>query len=434
MLKMLPVLAFALLTCGCAPRTASSERSASDPPTSTAEGASTLQKPSTTQASPLSDEAKALARTNAEFAVSLYQTLRTEPGNMLFSPYSISAALAMTYDGARGETAQEMANVLRFTNDRKQLPPAFANLDRNLRQKSDGFELSIANNLWGQTGFPFEPEFRKTLLDDYGADLKLVDFTSKAGSKQAADAINRWVGVETRDKITKLIHDGDLDSLTRLVLVNAIYSKGLWATEFKSEKTRPGDFFVSPGKAVTTPMMYASNMPIRYAYADDVQVAELPYRGDRASFVILLPSPTSSLEEFERSLTAERLNALLAKLQPTEIDVSLPSLKLKQRAYLADALIKMGMPQAFDEGRANFSGMSKEFLMIDKVIHEATLDVDEKGAVAAAATAVIMQAKSARPSFAANRPFLFLIRDRATGSLLFMGRVVDPTAREGAAS
>lgn len=404
------LIVLALLAAGCASGPVNSEPAES----------------SANQTPPVIDQpVKDLARNNAEFAVSLYQTLRTKPGNMIFSPYSISAALAMTYDGARGETADEMAKVLRFPVDRKQLPPAFANLNHHLRQKSEGFELSLANNLWGQTGFPFEADFRKTLRDFYGADMKLVDFTSAAGRKQAGDAINQWVRQETREKITDLIQDGDLDPLSRLVLVNAIYSTGLWATEFKPERTAPGEFFVAAGKPVNVPMMHGSDIPIRHAYLDDVQIAELPYRGDRASFVVLLPSPKTPLEEFEKSLTAERLANLLSKLQSTKIDVSLPRLQLKQRAYLKDALIAMGMPQAF-VGRANFSGMSKERLLIDKVIHEATLDVDEKGVVAAAATAVIMRGDSKQPHVNANRPFLFLIRDRDTGSILFMGRVVDP--------
>ncbi len=372
------------------------------------------------------EEMKSLVRGNTEFAFALYNEAREKPGNVVFSPYSISSALAMTYDGARGETAQQMANVLHFPPDRKQLHPAFRELNGALTKRSDGLELSIANALWGQKGMTFHTEFLDATRTFYGAGVQEVDYIR--AQPVALKTINNWVNRETRTKIPTILQPNDLTVDTRLVLTNAIYLKGQWATAFKKDATRPADFLRKPDDSVLVPTMHHAKAEFPYAAIDGVEVLELPYRGNKASMVVILPGPSYDLADLERSLSAEKLAVWLSKLHPAEMRVSLPRFKIELELRLNENLKKMGMPLAFAGG---FSGMTSEAsLCISAVIHKALVEVDEEGTVAAAATAVVMGEKSERRTthFNANRPFIFLIRDRTTDSVLFVGRVTDPSA------
>ena len=364
---------------------------------------------------------------NSDFAVALYGQVRDKPGNVVFSPYSISAALAMTYDGARGETARQMADVLRFPADRKLLPPAFRDLNRKLAKHTDGFEMTLANALWGQKNFAFHAEFLDATREFYGAEMRQVDFID--GRDAALKTINDWVNRETRTKIPTILQPTDLSEDTRLVLTNAIYLKGQWAAAFDKQKTRDGDFHRTAKDTVRVPMMHRPESKFPYASVDGVEIVELPYRGNGAGMVVILPGPSNSPEELERTMTAGKLADWIGRLRPTEIDVSLPRFKVEKELRLNETLKKMGMTDAV--AGADFSGMtSAARLFISAVIHKAVVEVDEEGTVAAAATAVVMRkdSKSGRVHFDANRPFLFLIRDRATESILFLGRVTDPTA------
>lgn len=368
---------------------------------------------------------------NNQFATDLYSVLgKEEGGNLLMSPYSISTALAMTYAGARGETEAEMAEVLQFALPQDQLHPAFGELISHFNEGEGKrpYQLSVANRLWGQKGYHFQPEFLKTTKDNYGAELAQVDFINQ--TDQARQAINKWVEEQTQDKIKDLIPSGVLDSLTRLVLTNAIYFKGDWKYQFDKKRTTDSPFMVTPEKKETVSMMYQKNR-FKYAAYPELQVLEMPYSGDELSMVVLLPKKVDGLAELEKSLTDNNLGKWTNRLSPTKVSVFLPRFKMTCQFGLSDVLASMGMPKAFGSA-ADFSGMNgKKDLYISAVIHKAFIDVNEEGTEAAAATAVVMTRKSMprpTPVFRADHPFVFLLKDNKTGSILFMGRVANPKA------
>ncbi|HZT83548.1 MAG TPA: serpin family protein [Gemmataceae bacterium] len=378
---------------------------------------------------PAADKA-AVVKGDNEFALDLYAKLRAQEGNLFLSPASIATALAMTYGGARGETAEQMAKALHFTLPPDRLHPAFAALlkEINTPGKERGYQLSTANALWGQKGYHFLPGYLKLTRDNYGAGLNEVDF---AGNTEGArKTINLWVEKETHDKIKDLIKPGMLDGMTRLVLTNAIYFKGDWVRKFKKERTREEPFFAPGGKQVKTPLMHETST-FKYLDGGTFQALELPYKGRELSMVVLLPKKNDGLPDLEKQLTAARLNEWLGKLRPEEVNVTLPRFKMTAEFQLSSQLSALGMKRAFSK-QADFSGMNggQEPLFISDVIHKAFVDVNEEGTEAAAATAVIVRATSAQPhvppTFRADHPFVFLIRDNRSGSLLFLGRLVNP--------
>ncbi len=367
---------------------------------------------------------------NTAFALDLYQQIRSEPGNLFLSPYSISTALAMTYAGARGETEQQMARALHFTLSQSDLHPAFADLQTSLQaaQSSDTVQLSVANSLWPAKGLSLKPDFLAGVERDYQTRLTPLDYRQAEVARQT---INRWVEEQTRDKIKDLIQPGMLGADTVLVLANAIYFKGRWLHEFKPKNTLVQPFHLTSRDTVNTSMMQERSLECGY-HADedaDVQVLELPYRGERLSMVVLLPGKVEGLAELEKSLTASTLATWLKGLNRSlEVNVWLPKFKTTSFFELKPPLMALGMKDAF--GAADFSGMfADRGPAISAVVHKAFVEVNEEGTEAAAATGVIMftSAKPPPPTFRADHPFLFLIRDRITGSILFMGRIVDPT-------
>jgi serpin B len=366
------------------------------------------------------------------FAFDLYARLRADEKhrgkNLFFSPFSISSALAMTYAGAGGDTAAQMAKVMHFNLESQQLHPAFSDLTAGLngRGEKGAFRLAVANRLWGQVDYHFLQNFLELNKLYYGAGIERLDFARE--TEKSRLTINKWVEERTQGKIRNLLLPSDLDNRTRMVLTNAIYFKGDWARPFEVKQTRDAQFTVSAGKKVTVPMMNQMT-EFRYTRVEGLQVLELPYEGKDLAMVVLLPERTSSLEALEKELTAERLDGWLKGLHQDAFMVSLPKFKLEWRLNLKEALQAMGMTDAFDDTKADFSAMDgTRELYIAKVIHKAFVAVDEKGTEAAAATAVVMRERGMPPSFVADRPFVFLIRDRKTGSILFLGRVVDPTA------
>jgi len=375
----------------------------------------------------------ALVGGNTAFALNLYQALKGRPGNLFFSPYSISQALAMTYAGARGETEQQMAQALYFNLPQAGLHPSFQSLDQDLArrgqgaqdQDAQGFRLNVANALWGQQGYQFLPAFLDLLSQSYGAGLQFVDYINAA--EQARTTINDWVSQQTEGKIKDLIPAGELDSLTRLVLTNAIYFNAAWATPFDERATQDGVFTRLDGSQVQVPMMKQTGS-LGYAGGSGYQAVELPYDGYELSMVILLPAQ-GKFAAFEDSLDAARTEAILKELAPGQVALTMPRFKFDSQFSLKDALSEMGMPLAFTSD-ADFSGMTgNRELFISAVLHKAYVSVDEAGTEAAAATAVEMSLTSAPASpveVTVDRPFLFLIRDLKTGTLLFLGRVVDP--------
>ncbi|MBN1139174.1 MAG: serpin family protein [Anaerolineae bacterium] len=375
-----------------------------------------------------------LVNGNTAFAFDLYQALKGQPGNLFFSPYSISQALAMTYAGARGETEQQMAKVLHFDLPQSGLHPSFKGLDQELAQRGQGaqgqdakgFRLNVVNALWGQQGYEFLPAFLDLLSQNYDAGLQFVDYVNAA--EQARTTINDWVSQQTEGKIKDLIPAGVLDSLTRLVLTNAIYFNAAWAMPFDKGMTKDGAFTLLDGSQVQVPMMKQTGS-LGYAKGQGYQAVELPYDGQELSMVILLPAE-GQFAAFEGSLDAAQVEAILQELAPGQVALTMPRFKFDSQFSLKDALSQMGMPLAFSFD-ADFSGMTGDReLFIGAVLHKAFVSVDEAGTEAAAATAVEMSLESAPETPAevtVDRPFLFLIRDRKTGTLLFLGRVVDPS-------
>ncbi len=370
---------------------------------------------------------------NNAFALDMYRSLNTDDGNLIFSPFSISLALAMTYAGARGETESQMAQTLHFDLSQAQLHPAFNALDLGLAQRGESkdkdqepMQLRIANAVWAEQTYSFEQDFLDTIALNYGAGIRLADFVNRY--EPARKEINRWVEDQTNDKIKDLLAEGTLDSYTRMVLVNAIYFKADWLHQFEEDSTTDEAFHLLNGSMVTVPTMH-EGMYIPYIQRDGFQAVELAYAGETAAMTILVPDE-GNFEAFDSSLDVATLDTILADIQPTSVMLALPKFSFTRDFGLAKRLQALGMPDAFNPDLADFSGMTGERdLFISDVIHKAFVAVDEEGTEAAAATAVIMETTSA-PMFdvtlTVDRPFIFLIRDTVSGQILFMGRVVNP--------
>lgn len=365
---------------------------------------------------------------NTAFAVDLYQQLRDAPGNLFFSPTSISTALAMTYAGARGETAVQMAHTLHFTLPEEQLHPAFAALQTHLKaiQAQGAVALHVANALWPQLGYAFLAAFLDLCERHYGVTITPVDY----GDPEAARGqINAWVEEKTQDKIKELLKPIHVRPDATLILVNAIYFKGDWASQFDAARTQTAPFWITPEKSTPTPLM-AQTLTCGYAEFDALQALELAYLGDDLSMLIVRPQAKDGLAALEQQLTPANLARWRSALRRREVEVWLPRFKLEGAFELNQELIALGMVDAF--GAADFSGMTgQRDLFISVVVHKAFVDVNEKGTEAAAATAVVKTRSSLPPpppTFRADHPFLFLIQERRTGSVLFLGRLVEPPA------
>jgi serine protease inhibitor len=378
-----------------------------------------------------SDDLAAVVQGNTEFALDLYGQLAGTEGNLFFSPYSILTALAMTYAGARANTEAQMARTLHFSPDPERLHPTFAALEAQLdaAQESGAVRLSVANALWPQAGYDLLPDYLALTKAYYGAAIFPVDYRQ---TEAARKRINAWVEQETENKIVDLIGPGILNALTRLVLVNAIYFKGNWASQFDEALTEEAPFWVTPGNGVPVPLM-TRKATFGYTETESLQILELPYVGKSLSMIVLLPRQVDGLSELERALTWENLATWTSRLWQREVQVFLPRFRLTCDFELSEALKALGMIDAF--GEADFSGMDGSLeLYIRAVIHQAFVDVNEEGTEAAAATAVVMVTMSLQPSppvFRANHPFLFFIRENRTSSILFFGRMVHPETMEG---
>jgi serpin B len=384
----------------------------------------------------------ALVDGNSAFALALHAALSTQEGNQFFSPYSISQAMAMTYAGARAATERQMAQALHFTLPQAQLHPAFNALDLQLVPPADAatsaaehaearFTLSTANALWGQSGYSFTPAFLDLLAENYGAGLQLLDF--KQAPEAARGAINAWVASQTANKINDLLPQGSIANSTRLVLTNAIYFKATWQQQFDGANTHEGAFTLLDGGQIQAQMM-SQTSGFAYAEGSDYQAIELPYASDeatsRAAMLVLLPAQ-GQLQGFERALDVERLKAIVGQLASTDVALTMPKFTFAPPSVSLKAILSgMGMPDAFAEDSADFSGIDgTRTLFISDVFHKAFVAVNEKGTEAAAATGAVMQTTSAvltGATMVVNRPFIFIIRDVNSGSILFMGRVLNP--------
>jgi len=365
---------------------------------------------------------KQLVSGNTAFAFDLYQAVRSSEGNLVFSPYSISLAFAMAYGGARAETATQIADVLHYTLPGDQFHPAFNALDLGIAGRPDqaanvnekeGFQLSIANSLWGQDGWPFLPEYLDLLAVNYGAGMHLVDF--EKAPESARRQINNWVSDQTRP---------------RLALANAIYFKATWEHQFDPNQTSDNPFTLLDDETVSVPRMgMETGQEFTYAAGDGWQAVALPYMGGLTDMVVIVPD-AGNFEAFESNLTANRYNEILAALEPQKVILSMPKFTFETSYGLSDTLTRMGMQDAFDPALADFSGMDgQRTLYISQALHKAFIAVNEKGTEAAAATIVIMSLGAMAPegiTLTIDRPFFYAIRDIPTGTILFMGRVVDP--------
>jgi serpin B len=368
-----------------------------------------------------------VATGNNQFALELFAKLRKEEGNLFCSPFSVSTALAMTSVGARGKTADEMSQVLHLPADRESAHTAFAALIQQLNAANDkrGYQLAVANALWGARGYGFKREFLDHTRKHYGAGLTELDFINE--TEKSRETINRWVEKETRDKIKDLLSPGILGADTRLVLTNAIYFKGDWADKFDKKATIDEQFHLAGEQKVKAPMMHRTG-DYGYFENDLVQVLAMTFKGRELSMIFVLPRKNGTLPEVEAKATPENVRTWLAGIRGSEIVVALPKFEITKKTEMADTLREMGMKSALSPS-ADFSGMSeKEGLMISDVIHKAYVAVNEEGAEAAAATGVVMKATAmpVRRIFRADHPFLFMIRDNKSGGILFIGRVANP--------
>jgi len=373
---------------------------------------------------------------NRQFALDFYQSIRNETGNIFYSPYSISLALAMTYGGARGDTEAQMSQVLGFSLPQASLHPAFNTLDLELASRESAttdvdnqpFQLNIANSIWGQYDFEFLSEYLDLLASNYGAGLRLVDFVNAA--EPARKEINEWVSKGTNAKIKDLIPEGAINDLTRLVLANAIYFKADWMAPFENSRTQEMPFNLLDDSTVSAEMMsYSSPAFIPYTEGQGYQAVEIPYVGETVSMILLVPEK-GNFDEIESNLTAEQLDTILNSLQPLSVDLSMPKFSFESEFNLKSTLMDMGIQDAFTPDVADFSGMDgRTDLYISDAFHKAFVAVDEKGTEAAAATAVIVAVESAPMidvSLVVDRPFIFIIQDKPSGTILFMGRVLNP--------
>jgi serpin B len=376
-----------------------------------------------------------LVEGNSAFAFELYQALKEEEGNLFYSPHSISVALAMTYAGARNQTAEQMAATLKFMLEQDRLHPAFNWLDAELAKRGEGaegkdgegFRLNIVNAIWGQKDYTFLSDFLDVLAENYGAGLRILDFINE--TEQSRLAINQWISDQTEGRIEDLIPQGAIDALTRLVLTNAIYFNAAWEYPFNEDMTADGPFYLLDGGQVSVPMMKQTEA-FGYTEGEGYQVVELQYDGNELSMVVLLPE-AGNFEAFEEGLQAQQVYDIISGLQTTGVTLTMPKFEFDSEFSLKDTLAEMGMPIAFS-GEADFSGMTgNRELFISDVVHKAFVAVDEAGTEAVAATTVIMPG-SAEPEppveVTIDHPFIFLIRDIETGAILFVGRVMNPGA------
>lgn len=371
-----------------------------------------------------------LADGNNQFALGLYAKLKDKKGNLFFSPYSITTAFGMVQAGARNETAKQIAGVFHFPENEEEMNKAFSKLQGELNDlgAKGNVKLSVANALWAQEGYHLLKSYLNAVKEFYSAKVANVDFKDAV---RACKKINSWVEEKTHSKIKKLVAPENLSG-AQLVLTNAIYFFGHWNKAFKVKDTqKEADFYLDEGKTAKVEMMYQKES-FAYGEDEDLQVLELPYKGNELSMVVLLPKKKDGLADVENKLSDEKIKEWTAMLgMPQEVQVYLPKFKVESSFSLRDTLANMGMPDAFDD-KADFSGIDGSGgLSISAVLHKAFVEVDEKGTEAAAATAVIMTKAAFMPEkqpavFEANHPFLFFICEKASGAVLFFGRIQNP--------
>ena len=367
-----------------------------------------------------------IVNANNQFAIDFYsQVTADKEENVFFSPWSISTAFAIAYEGAKGNTAEEIQDVFGFIENDKNRRSGFQNIQQKLDEKNSEYNLNVANALWIKQGYQIKQEYIDAVKTYYDSEVGNVDFVTDEG----VNIINEWVKSKTDNKIEDLLAKGSTDELTRLVIINAIYFKGEWEYPFSPDWTRESDFHINKDKTVTVSMMDLDDRKLNYAQNELLEILELPYKGEKVSMLILLPKEIEGLKSVEENLTADKLSQWRENLSETQIAVLLPKFTAETKYDLKDNLQNMGMKIPFDKFNADFSGINEtEQLYIDQAVHKAFVNVYELGTEAAAATGIEMRLTSGPPAtFRADHPFVFLIQDNETGNILFMGRVVNPS-------
>lgn len=362
---------------------------------------------------------------NNRFALDMYSEIGDKQNNAFFSPWSIYSALAMVYEGAGGKTSDEMQSVMHFPMNNSTRRQSFASLYSKFNANDSDYTLSNANALWVQKEYPLLREYTAVVDEYYHGEVKNVDFIK--ASDEGLKTINSWVEVNTHNKIKGLMSSGSIDADTRLLLTNAIYFKGTWAKEFDKNATREEQFRTNDGRTVQVPMMILEWLnKFNYTETDNAQILEMPYKGNNISMLILLPK--DDLSSLEKTLSPGKIAEWKNSLSEEKVEIHIPKFTINTRYPLAKNLGDLGMPMAFSLG-ADFSGIdgNKE-IFLNQVIHQAFVDVDEKGTEATAATAAPATA-SKNPVFLADHPFIFIIQDKETGLIMFMGRVSDPSKK-----
>jgi len=379
-------------------------------------------------------DVQALLDGNNAFAFDFYRQVRGDGGNLVYSPYSISLATAMLYGGAGGETASQIAGSLHFTLPPEQFHPALNALSLDLAQRpaqskkvdrKNPMQLYIANAVWGQRDYPFEKTYLDLLAVNYGAGVRLLDFTAAPDS--ARQQINDWVDRETQGKIKDIMPPGSVDPSTRMVLSNAVYFKAAWQEAFVAELTSDAPFTLLDGSQVQVPTMQTDEeIPLRVGSGEGYQVVALPYKGNLAEMVIILPEQ-GRFESVESTLDAAQFAAILDGLHPIHLILYMPKFEFSVDFDLIPVLSALGMSLAFDDTKADFSGITKsERLYVYQALHKAYVLVNEAGTEAAAATIFGAVPASLPQELRIDRPFIFIIRDVPTGTILFVGRVLNP--------
>jgi len=371
-----------------------------------------------------------IADSNNVFAFKLYNEVRRSEDNenLFFSPFSISTALAMTYAGAKNETEKQMSHTLHFSLDQNTFHKNYKNyLEKIGSDTGKDLVMGIANSLWIANSLKLLPSFSGIVNTDYKSAAKNVDFSN---TEQTRQEINSWVEQKTNNKIKGLIKPRILDADTKLVLVNAIYFNGKWKTPFPKDSTKNEKFHKTYSGNVKVNFMH-NTAHYKYYHDDTLKAIDIPYADGKISMIVLLPQDRDDIDTIENKLNYRYYSKIVSSMSQQKIVLALPKFKTTAEFELADELSNMGMPIAFSSS-ANFKGMSDESLCISHVIHKAFIDVTEEGTEAAAATAVNMKMLMVMRapvsiSFIANHPFIFVIRDNATGSILFMGKIMDPT-------
>ena len=363
-----------------------------------------------------------------DFVFAFYsEIIDNDKSNIFFSPLSISTAFSMAYEGAKEDTASQMQQVFGFERDEQKRQKAISELLSRLNHKDDWYKLQVANALWVKDGYEIKSDYLDTAKTHYSSTVDNVDFVTDDGINK----INSWVQEKTNDKIQDILAPGSTDDLTRMVITNAVYFKGKWGLEFNPRNTSDKPFWTDKDNSVMVPMMKENAALYNYASTGDLQALELNYLGGDIAMIVLLPKERDGLGSIEQSMSKEELDSIRDSMTRQPLTVQIPRFEFETQYNLVEPLQSLGLEDAFDRENADFQGITDEQVYLEKAAHKAFVNVNEEGTEAAAITALVMRATSGPPEpvaeFIADHPFMFIIQEKETEEILFIGRVMDPT-------